>query len=233
MLTRRMLVGSLLSTMVLSSTAMLGQQKAAAPSTPNALEFPVMIEQNVTAGATPIGTKVKAKLTVATLVQGMVVPRNAVFTGEVTESVAKTASEPSRLAIRMDAVDWKNASATLRVYLTGWYYPTRMDEGQKLAYGPTDNTVNWKTWNGAGAYPDPNSPAVHPMPGHETDGNPESGPSAPAAVLSDHRVMMKNVESSRNDDGSVVITCKRSNIKLDKRTTYVLAAGELVPATAK
>jgi len=227
MFTRRMLVGNVVSTLVLGSAALLGQQKAAAPSSPAVREFPVNMQQNVTAGTTPVGTKIKAKLTVATLMDGVVIPRNAVFSGEVTESVAKTASDPSRLALRMDSVEWKNGSAPIKLYLTGWYYPTSLDEGQKLAYGPPNDSV--KTWNGAGTYPDPNNPASHPFPGHDADRGADSGPNAPLAVTSNHRVMMKNVESTRNTDGSVVITCARSNLKLDKSTAYVLAAGELVP----
>jgi hypothetical protein len=217
--------------LVLGSVVIYAQQKAAAsPSAPAAREFPVFLEQKVTAGTTPVGTKITAKLTVATLVDGVVFPRNTEFSGEVTESVAKSATGPSRLAIRMDSAQWKNGSAPIKVYLTGWYYPTRFDEGQRVAYGPANTSVTWKTWNGAGTYPDPNSPASQPFPGREAGGNPDSGPSAPLAVTSDHRVMMKDVESARNSDGSVVITCKRSNIKLDKATSYVLAAGELVPS---
>jgi len=230
MFTRRMLVGSALSVLVLGSALALGRQKPAAPPAPLALEFPVVMQQNVTAGATPVGTKIKAKLTVATLVEGGVIPRNAVFSGEVTESVAKSASNPSRLAIRMDSAEWKNGSAPLKVYLTGWYYPIRMEEGQKVAYGPPDDPGSGKTWNGMGPYPDPNSPVSQPFPGHGADRGTDSGPTAPAAVTSDHRVMMKNVEPTRNQDGSIAITCARSNIKLDKQTTYVLASGELVPA---
>ena len=225
MFTRRMLVGNVVSILVLGSAALLGQQKAAAPSSPAAREFPVNMQQNVTAGTTPVGTKIKAKLTVATLMDGVVIPRNAVFSGEVTESVAKTASDPSRLALRMDSVEWKNGSAPIKLYLTGWYYPTRMDEGQQLAYGPPK-----KTWNGAGTYPDPSNPASQPFPGPDADRGADPGPNAPLAVTSNHRVIMKNVESTRNTDGSVVITCARSNLKLDKATAYVLAAGELVPA---
>jgi hypothetical protein len=37
---------------------------------------------------------------------------------------------------------------------------------------------------------------------------------------------MKNVEFTRNGDGVVTLTSKRSSIKLDKTTTYVLAAGD-------
>src|SRR5271167_996536 len=67
--------------------------KPAAPnSAPNptpGLEFPVFMRQKVVAGTTPVGTKVEAKLAVATLVNGTVVPQDALFSGEVTESVAK------------------------------------------------------------------------------------------------------------------------------------------------
>jgi hypothetical protein len=41
---------------------------------------------------------------------------------------------------------------------------------------------------------------------------------------------MKNVESSRTSDGGVTLTSQRSNIKLDKSTTYVLATSDLQPA---
>ena len=212
MFLKTLLVGSVLSTLVFGAVTLSGQQKAKIPNTPGVLEFPAIMEQNVTAGATPAGTKVKAKLTVATLLNGVVVPQNAVFSGEVTESVSKSATGPSRLAMRMDSVQWKNGSAPVKVYLTGWYYPTKCDAGQDLAYGPSG----------------PNSRASHPFPGRDADGSADSGPTAPLAVTSDHRVMMKDVESSRNNDGSFVITCASSNIKLNKVTSYVLAAGDLV-----
>jgi len=212
MFPKTMPVGTVLSTLVLGAAAVLGQQKAAILNTPGVLEFPAIMEQNVTAGATPAGTKVKAKLTVATLVDGVVVPQNAVFSGEVTESVAKSATGPSRLAVRMDSVQWKNGSAPIKVYLTGWYYPTRLEAGPDLADRPSG----------------PNSSASHPSAGRKTDGSLGLGPTTPLAVTSEHRVMMKNVASSRNTDGSFVITCASSNIKLDKVTSYVLATGDLV-----
>ena len=230
MFTRRMPVGSVLATVVLGSAAIFGQEKAAAPHAPSALEFPVVMRENVTAGKTPVGTKIKAKLTVATLVNGVVVPKDAVFSGEVTESVARSAAGPSRLGIRMDSAEWKHGSAPIKVYLTGWYYPTKMDMGQNLAYGPMNNSVTSRTASGNGTYPDSNAPASQRFPGHEKDASADPGSNPPLVVTSDHRVMMKNVESTRSSDGSVVITSKRSNIKLDKATTYVLAAGEIVAA---
>jgi len=42
-------------------------------------------------------------------------------------------------------------------------------------------------------------------------------------------VLMKNVESTRSSEGAVILTSQHSNIKLDKSTTYVLAAGDLLP----
>ena len=115
-----------LLTVVVVSGALLGQQPPSAPHSSSSsslgLELPVTMRQNVTAGTTAVGTKVQAKLAVATLVNGVVVPRDAILSGEVIESVAKSPTDPSRLAIRMDVAQWKNGSAPLKVYLTPWYY---------------------------------------------------------------------------------------------------------------
>jgi hypothetical protein len=81
---------------------------------------------------TPVGTEVQAKLVVGTMGDGAVFPKNATFSGKVIESVANTSTEPSRLAIRMDSVQWKDGSATVKIYLTAWIYPTTMATGQDL-----------------------------------------------------------------------------------------------------
>src|SRR6266403_2589125 len=65
------------------SAALFGQEKPA--GVVGVREFPVTLRQNVVAGKTPVGTKVEAKLTVATLVDGAVIPRDATFSGEVVE----------------------------------------------------------------------------------------------------------------------------------------------------
>src|SRR5215469_6682578 len=83
------------------------QKTPAAPDPPAVLEFPVLLQDEVESGKTPVGTKVHAKLTFATLVNHEVIPKDAVFSGVVIESVAKTGKSPSRLAIRMDSVQWK------------------------------------------------------------------------------------------------------------------------------
>lgn len=107
---------------VLVSTALFSQPPSTPPGSAD-LEFPVTMRQNVTAGVTAVGTKVQAKLAVATLVKGTVIPQNAILSGEVTESQAKSSSEPSRLAIRLDSAQWKKGSAAIKVYLTAWIYP--------------------------------------------------------------------------------------------------------------
>ncbi len=217
-------VGHAVFTVVLGSTVLLSQVLLSQP-TPAArslsavLEFPVIMRQNVAAGKTPVGAKVQAKLGVATLVGGVVVPQGAILSGEVTESVAKSATDPSRLAIRMDSAQWANGSAPIRVYLTAWYYPVATPLDQDLSSGLPDAGNNPKPRMGGG-YPGQRNPTSPPLSGSDT------GP-APASEISKHRVLMKNVESTRNNEGAVTLTSRRFNIKLDKTTTYVFAAGDL------
>jgi hypothetical protein len=218
-----------LFTVALACTGSLGQQTPTAPSTTSQLlEFPVIMRQNVTAGKTPVGPKVEAKLIAATLVGSTVIPQGATLSGEVTESVAKAAAEPSRLAIRMDSAAWKNGSAQIKVYLTAWYYPMANMPGQDLSYQPPDAAQSPRSWNGAGTYPDPNNPASRPFPGRDTGQDSTPAPS-PSSNISKHRALLKNIESSSQNDGAVTLTSTHMNIKLDKVTTYVLASAELMP----
>lgn len=211
-------------TVVLGSAALAAQQTPAAHSSPAGDEFPAVMRQNVAAGKTPVGTKVEARLAVATLLNGTVIPKDAILSGEVIESVEKSVTDRSRLAIRMDSVQWKNGSAPIRVYLTPWYYPPPAMTPQNLSYGPTDAEHTPRNWNGDGPYYDPKSPAYQPSPSRDTD----KDPGARWNTLN-HRVLMKNVECLRAADGTVVITSRRSDIKIDKLTTYVLAPSDLLP----
>jgi hypothetical protein len=235
-----LLCGQTVSGQTISGQTISGQtpsqRTTMSPSSSAALELPVIMRQNVAAGTTPVGTKVQAKLAVATLVDGVVVPRDAVLSGEVTESVAKSATDLSRLAIRMDLAQWKKGSApivlslTSKVYLTAWYYPVAAMTSQDLSYEPPDAAGSKKNWNGMGTYPDRNNPASQqPFPGRDTGTDPVSSPPSPSSNISKHRTLMKNVESTRNSDGAVTLTSKSFNIKIDKLTTYVLAAGDLLP----
>jgi hypothetical protein len=213
---------------VLACTALFGQQSPTAPTPSQWLEFPVIMRQNIAAGKTPVGTKVEAKLIAATLVGSAVIPQGATLSGEVTESAAKAADEPSRLAIRMDSALWKNGSAQIKVYLTAWYYPMATMPNQDLSYQPPDAAQSPRNWNGAGTYPDPNNPASRPFPGRDTGQGSGATPS-PSSNISKHRALLENIESTSQSDGTVTLTSTHMNIKLDKVTTYVLASGDLMP----
>src|ERR1700688_551430 len=243
---KRMEIEPMVLTVVLGWVALLGQQTISqqtrsqptptASSSSGALEFPVVMRQNVAAGTTPVGTKGQAKLAVATLVDGVVVPRDAVFSGEVTESVAKSATDPSRLAIRMDSARWKKGSAPVvlslasKVYLTAWYYPVAETRAQDLSdESPDDASQSWNHRNRPPTFPEPNGSASEPFPGRGAGTDLGASPPSPASNISKHRALMKNVESARNSDGAVSLTSKSFNIKIDKLTTYVLAAGDLLP----
>jgi len=213
-----------LGSAVLLSQLLLNQVSHAQPAPaarnlPAGLEFPVIMRQTVAAGKTPVGTKVQAKLVVATMVSGVVIPQGAILSGEVTESVAKSATDPSRLAIRMDSAQWTNGSAPIKVYLTAWYYPAATPADQDLSSGLPDAGNNPRPRMG-GAYPGQRNPTSPPFSGSDTG-------SSPAPDISKHRILMKNVESTRNNEGVVTLTSKRFNIKLDKQTTYVLATSDL------
>lgn len=213
---------SVFSSTIFFSTILLGQQTAA-PAASTTLDFPVLLQQSVTAGKTAVGTKIQAKLAVATLVAGAVIPRNAVFSGEVTQSEAKTATAPSRVAIRMDSVQWKNGATVVKAYLSHWYYPSVAEGGQALQYGPQQPAS--RTWNGEGQYPDPNSKVYRPFPGGDSSDN-SSVPDTPSSATSSHRLAMKNVDAAPSGDGGIELISKHSNIKLDKVTTYVLSSGD-------
>jgi hypothetical protein len=191
-----------------------------------ALEFPVILQQNVAAGKTAVGTTVQAKLVAATLVNGVVVPKNAVFSGVVTDSAEKSKTDPSRLAIRLDSLQWKDGSIPVKIYLTPWFYPSMEEGGQNLQYGPTKSDKD--TWNGQGQYPSGNSKIYQPFPGRETDQG-SAVPNTPTPITSNHRVAMKNVETSLDSNGAITLASKHSNLKLDKFTTYVFANSDLLP----
>jgi hypothetical protein len=191
-------------------------------------EFPVTMRQNVVAGKTPVGAKVEARLTLATLVGHKVVPEGAVFSGVVVESAARSATSPSRLSIRMDLVQWKKESAPITAYLTSWYYPVQLASNNDVSNQPLggihgDVGMTRGTGSRSGGTPTP------PFPTSAQQG--PDAPSEPASNVSDHRIEMKDVEGERAGDGTLSISSTRINIKLDKSTTYVFATGELAASS--
>ena len=228
MFSRTIAIGRAGLTLVLSSIVLLSQSIPAGPRSSSLLEFPAMMLQKVTAGATPVRTKVQAKLALATLVGRVVVPQGAILSGEVTESVPKSATDASRLGIRMDSAQWRNGSVTIKVYLTAWYYPKETPPPQDIPPDPDprDNAaIRPRRRRGGGNPTYPNTSASAPGRGTGTDLAP--APPSPEQGLSKYRVPMKNVEAARNNDGAITLISKRGNIKLDKETAYVLAGNPL------
>lgn len=226
---------SFLAFLSFGSIMALGQQTPTASASAVAQEFPLVFQQSIVAGKTQVGTRIRAKLRMATLVHRVVIPEGAVFSGEILESVAKANSTPSRLALRIDSAHWKNASAAIKLYLTGWFYPAVLQGGPNLQYGPQQS--DQRTWNGMGQYPT-GSPTYHPFPNSVGNDNGPAVPQTESSAPSSHRVRMKNVETDRNADGSLALVSSHSNIKLDRSIIYVLASSELLanspkPASAK
>jgi len=228
MVNRRARLAALL---MLGLVALAGQSFPQSSPSSTATEFPVVMKQNIAAGKTLVGTRVQAKLVTATLVKGVVVPRDALLTGEVIESVKKSGANPSRLSIRMDSAEWKKGSAPIKVYLTAWYYPEAAATNPDLSYQPPDAANSKRNWNGMGTYPDPNNKiSQQRFPSGDSDKDAGPGAASPASSGSQHRILIKDVQSVRNGDGSVVLIDQHSDLKLDKLTTYVLASDDLAAA---
>ena len=193
----------------------------------------MILQEKIVAGKTQPGTRVQANLVVATLVNGKVIPKNALLSGEVVESRAKTSSEPSRLAVRLDSAHWKNGSASIQVYLTSLFFPVTLEAGPNLQYGPEQTPK--RSWNGMGEYPS-DSPAYKPFPSSaETDKQPSatSPGNTPSSVISKRATAMKGVECRRDSGGVITLVGQRSNLKVDNLTTYIFASTDLAVPSAK
>ena len=195
--------------------ASIGQQSQSSSSALR--EFPVVLQQSVEAGKTPVGTKIQAKLAVATLFHGILIPRNAVISGVIFESVGKSAKAPSRLGIRMETARWKDESTCMmKAYLMPLYYAMTAQPAQGLPNGSPD--PDSRTLNGP---EQSDSPMYRPFPDN-AEASRGAIPDTP--VLSSRPVSMKNVGIEPVEDGGVALVSEHTNIKLHKMTTYILAA---------
>jgi len=212
---------------ILVQSAILGFWSAAAlaqktpPSSPRPAphEFPLTLQQSVESGKAKIGTKVQAKLATATLFQGTVIPRNALFSGVVIESDAKTAKERAKLAIRMETAEWKDHSISLTAYLLPLSYLNTEQAAQALPNESPDPSS--RTMNDAGQ--DAGSPMQRPFP---TNDSQAAQSAIPQTATSNRPVPMKNVTVALADEGGAALVCEHANIKLYKMTTYVFAGVE-------
>jgi hypothetical protein len=212
-----------------TASAQVHEVPAASP----ALELPVVLKQKVTAGKTAVGTRVRAKLVIATLVNGTVIPQDAILSGEVIESAARTKTEPSRLGIRMDSAAWKHQSAAIKLYLTSWYYLPAPIESSDLSSGGGGPGAGRGSLNGAGSYPNPNSPiGQYKFPSQDSGQATGPGASRPPNLISTRRLTMKGVEFMRKEDGAFFLSSRRTNLKLDRTMNYVFAGGSNAGAAA-
>jgi len=196
----------------------VGQQKPPTSSSSVLHEFPLVLQQSLESGKAKIGTKVQAKLAVATMFDGTVIPRNAVFTGVVIESTLKSAKEPAKIAIRMETAEWKHGSSSMMAYLLPLYYPPTSHAMQNFGdasqeSGPTSNGAQ-----GSGS----ESPTSH----QSFPSNESQAAMPEVSTTSNRPVQIKNVTVALADEGGAALVSEHGNIKLFKLTTYVFAARE-------
>jgi hypothetical protein len=224
-------------TFLIIPRALAQNQKTTSPaphSLGSSIEFPVTLRQNVTAGITPGGAKIQAHLTMATLVNGVVLPEGALLTGEVIESAAKTKDHPSRLSIRIDSAQWKAHPDPLQLsptpYLTEWFFPPippKLHNRDHSSESGFPDASHGPGFGAGGVYPGQRNPSSSPFPSSNSSDDPSlSEPSSPGPEPdnSQHREQMKSVETSHSADGTPALSSKTLNIKLDKNTTYVFAS---------
>lgn len=197
----------------------MGQQKPATSASGVLHEFPLVLQQSIESGKAKIGTKVQAKLAIATVFDGTVIPRNAVFSGVVIESTPKSAKEPAKLAIRIETAEWKHGSSSITAYLLPLYYPATTQSMQN--FGDASQESGSMTSNGTQG-----SSSESPMSRQSIPAN-ESQSAIPEIPSTSNRpVQIKDVTVALADEGGAALVSAHSNIKLFKMTTYVFAARE-------
>ena len=195
----------------------MGQQKPSTSSSGVLHQFPLVLQQSVESGKANIGTKVQAKLAVATMFEGTVIPRNAVFSGVVIESTPKSAKEPAKLAIRMETAEWKHGATSITAYLLPLYYPATTQSAPNFGDAPQESGPD-----GAGQHSSSESPM-----GRQSSPPPGSQSAIPEVPSTSNRpVQIKNVTVALADEGGAALVSEHSNIKLFRMTTYVFAARE-------
>jgi hypothetical protein len=194
------------------------------------LELPASLQNKVAAGSTAVGTEVRAKLTLATLVAGVVIPEDAIISGHVEVSVAKTKDSPSQLKIKFDSAHWKKGSTPLNLYMVSCYYPVEFntaatdnpsgvhgDVGVSMGGAPPPTSLpRGTTTGGLSANGMPTMDAGRP------DGFPDPRPNVSLSEVAKHWVRMEKVDTSPTPDGGLQMSSNDRNIKLDKNTIYLL-----------
>jgi hypothetical protein len=220
---------------------LFAQAAKPAPSPQPSVELPASLQTKVVAGSTPVGTEVRAKLTMATLMDGVVIPQDAVISGHVEQSVAKTADAPSLLKIKFESARWKKGSAPVTLYLAGCYYPIEFQSPTNdqtgvhgnigINMGSASESAPTRTNGGLPSSGLPNGGMSGPMDASRLDNYPDPQPGTTVSEVSKHWVRIENVDTVVTSDGSLQIASQQRNLKLDKGTIYLLRNS--LPSTAK
>jgi hypothetical protein len=206
------------------------------PKAQPSLEFPAALQSKVVAGSTAVGTEVRAKLTLATLVAGVVIPEEAIISGRVEQSVARTKDAPSLLKIKFDSAHWKKGSLPLDLYLVSCYYPlefnTAAADNPPGVHGDIGITMGSAPAPGSlprsnGGLPSNGTPS---MDASHQDNFPDPRGNVSLSEVAKHWVRMEKVETAPSPDGGLQMTSTDRNIKLDKNTIYLLRNSPTMPA---
>ncbi len=203
------------------------QPKVNSPVQPR-IELPAVLQQKIVAGSTAVGTEVRAKLTIATLVNGVVLPDGAVITGRVEKSLAKTADSLAHLKIKFESAHWKTGDLKLEIYLVGSYYPIEFQtpaDQVSGAHAEVGVMVGGSPAVGRGRNGIPPSDAETPQ-----DDPTDPRPNITHSEVSNHSVRIKNVDTAVATDGGLEITSNERNLKLNKGIIYSLQSAGAAPA---
>lgn len=159
-------------------------------------DFPLLLHAKLIAGRAHSGTSVQGKLLIATFVHGMVVPAGAMFTGVLEQSVAKSATTPSRLKVHITSASWRDQTIAVELYLANYYYPM---PGQFLTAA---ERMEFETGVGMRRMNHRRDSKVHGAAGYP------------------QRVRMKGVEVERGEDGALAITSTDANLHLYGNMVY-------------
>jgi hypothetical protein len=203
---------------VLWALATVAQTGRVAPVT--TLEFPVLLAQTIETGKTAVGTPVRARLTIGTLFNGVVVPQGAILSGLVEESVGKTEQAPARLKVHITQADWKDHTLPLNLYLSDQYRETpRNDLSNSGVKNPPLRPDNSLTWDGTQlrSNADMSDPANSKrIPDHL--GKVGDRPGAVQCLAGIAKI--KGVTAVQDGSGGMVLISDKGKLKLDRSTCY-------------
>jgi hypothetical protein len=203
------------------------QQRPSIEGVAPGLQLPAHFAQKIEAGKTHVGSAVRARLEIATLINGQVVPRDAVLEGHVEESVARTPDGPSRLRVVMDSAHWKGGQTHFIAYLTNRYHPFVLHDRDDTATSPEDELPQASAPRRNRRQQNAMARARGSMDVRPADQRKATQDTL--AGISPNRVPIANVRPVSTPTGAVTLTSDR-NIKLDKRTVYGFDGGASVAA---